>query len=332
MTITLEHPKALVRIKPLPNGKKRISVRSLKKSIFIPRTNCETSYPIELIKLILSIKGPTHLCDEIMRDEDSSYQIWLEKAILGYIPEHNFENKRILDFGCGSGSSTMILARMFPRTHITGIDLNNRTLSIAKSRAKHYDFRNVEFLLSLSSTELPKEIENFDYIILNAVYEHLLPNERMILIPMIWSVLKPNGVIFINQLPHRYFPLEVHTTGLPLINYLSDRMALHVARKFSKRVKNNESWESLLRRGIRGGTANEIMKILSEKCRNHPILLKPSRLGIRDEIDLWHATPSYNKCPTLKRLMKLVFKAIKSILNATFVPSLSLAIKKGKVN
>src|SRR5208283_4203598 len=37
------------------------------------RASCDTMYPIELIKQILEVKGPEYLCDEISRDEDSSY-------------------------------------------------------------------------------------------------------------------------------------------------------------------------------------------------------------------------------------------------------------------
>jgi hypothetical protein len=72
------------------------------------------------------------------------------------------------------------------------------------------------------------------------------------------------------------------------------------------------------------------MEIICKKSYSRPILLKPSKLGLCDEIDLWYATPSYNKFPTIKRLLKRVFKTIKIVLNVTFIPSLSLAIKKGK--
>ena len=147
MSITLNNPDAQVQIEELSNGRKRILVNLLNKNIFTPSNHCETSYPIELLQLILDVKGPAYLCDEIMRDEDPLYvQMFLEKATFGYVGKDSFENKRILDFGCGSGASTMILAKMFPNTEIIGIELNKEFLLIAKFRAQYYGFNNIKFI------------------------------------------------------------------------------------------------------------------------------------------------------------------------------------------
>lgn len=330
MSITLKHPDAQIHIDELSNGKKRILVLLNKSLMFMPHKCCETSYPVELIQLILSVKGPAWLCDEIMRDEDPSYvQMHLEKAILGYIHGGSFDNKRILDFGCGGGASTMVLAKMFPKTQIVGIDLDSKLLSIAKFRVQHYGFHNVKFILSPNSMQFPKGIGYFDFVILCGVYEHFLPNERKLLMPQIWSIIKSGGVLFVNQTPNRYSLIERHTTGLPLINYFPNWMALAVARRFSKRVRNTEPWETLLRRGVRGG-GREIIEILRKKCHDSPILLEPSRLELRDRIDLWYVLSSSTRFPTVKRLLKFIFKNLKLISGITFVPSLSLAIKKSK--
>jgi 2-polyprenyl-3-methyl-5-hydroxy-6-metoxy-1,4-benzoquinol methylase len=248
-----EYDNAKIQIDDLPNGKRYITVNSLDQSRVIPTKNCVTSYPIELIEQILKIKGPDFLIDEIQRDEDRFYLEWrFRKNLFGFIPKSFFDNKKFLDFGCGCGASSMILARMFPKSFIVGIDIADDLLSIAKLRAKYYGFTNCRFILS-SENNLSTDLGDFDFIVLSAVYEHLLPNERKTLLPQIWSLLNPSGVLFIIDIPHRYFPVEIHTTGLPLINYFPDRIALAVARRWSKRVKFNESWASLLRRGIRGG-------------------------------------------------------------------------------
>lgn len=142
ISLIISHPDAIVHIDQYPNNKTRISVKPKNKPIFISRKHCETTYPLELIKLILKIKGPSYLCDEITRDEDPAYvQLYLNNALLGFIDESSFENKLILDFGCGSGASTMILGRMFPKTEIIGIDLNKHFLSIAEQRLKHYGLK-----------------------------------------------------------------------------------------------------------------------------------------------------------------------------------------------
>jgi len=328
MSITLRHPDGLVHVEQLKTGKKKISVELLNKKVFMPRSTCETSYPVNLIEQIMNVKGLGYLCDEIMRDEDPMYvQHNLKYDILSYVSEDSFDNKRILDFGCGNGSSTMILARMFPNSEIVGVELEGKFLSIAKVRAKHYKFDNVSFIPSPDSDNLPSELGDFDYVVLSAVYEHLLPNERKNLIPKIWSHLKPSGVLFVNQTPYRYFPIESHTTGLPLITYLPRKATLHLARRFSKRVSHDDKWETLLRRGIRGGTAKEIIKILSRTSQK-PVLLEPDRIGIKDRIDLWYQLSSAVRLPILKKFLKCCLKAFKLISGIIITPSLSLAIKK----
>ena len=222
MKTILKHEKAVVKVEKLSSGKNTILVESLSEELFVPHSDWETAYPLDLIERILKVKGPAFLCDEIMRDESPDYvQKNLKYGLLGYVNEKEFEEKRILDFGCGGGASTMILGRMFPNTEIVGIELNANLLSIAKLRTIHYGFDDrIRLLISPDANSLPKDIGRFDYVILNAVVEHLLPHERRMLLPKIWNLLKPEGILFLDETPYRYFPVEMHTTGLPIINYL----------------------------------------------------------------------------------------------------------------
>jgi len=331
MSTTLRHPDGVVHIEQLETGKNKITVELLNEKVFMLRSTCETSYPVELIEQIMKVKGPGALCDEVSRDEDPMYvQHSLKYDLLSYISEDSFNKKRILDFGCGSGSSTMILARMFPNSEIIGVELEDELLTIAKMRAKHYKFDNVSFVPSSDGNSLPSELEDFDYIVLSAVYEHLLPMERQNLIPKIWLCLKPGGILFVNQTPYRYSPIESHTTGLPLINYLPYKATLYLARRFSKRIRSDENWETLLRKGIRGATAKEIIKILSGTSQK-PVLLEPDRLGIKDRIDLWYQLSSTARLPILKKFLICCLKTFKLIFGMIITPSLSLAIKKSHV-
>jgi len=324
-----KHQDAIITIKQLNQKKLKINVRPNNKNLFIPFKTCETSYSLELIKKILDIKGPAYLCDEILRDESTEYlQKSLKYCLLGYIKKKEFTNKRILDFGCGSGSSSMILSKMFPDTQIVGIDLEKKLLQIARTRAKHYNFKNVSFLASPDPNSLPKKIGKFDYILLSAVFEHMLPNERNILLPKIWTLLKTNGIIFINRTPYRYFPFETHTTGLPIINYLPDKLCCLIARKFSKRNLQKDNWQVLLRKGIRGTSSKEIMKILQKKCDQKPLLLSPSHLGLKDNIDLWHMQTNTKNKNRLKKILFYFLKFLHYTTGTSLTPSISLAIKK----
>ena len=330
MTIVLHHPDASVRIERKEDRRKyRLSVEP-KEGLFVPTRTWETAYPLDLTEHILRVKGPAYLCDEIRRDEDPLYvQHCFQWDILSYKGEDAFEGRRVLDFGSGSGASTMVLARLLPTAaEIVGAELVPEYVELARHRARFYGVDDrVNFHLSADPNSLPAGIGQFDYIVFSAVYEHLLPDERQMLLPLLWRHLRPDGVIFLDQTPYRWSPIEMHTTGLPLINYLPDRLTLVCARRFSKRVRPDISWPELLRKGIRGGSTREIMRILHRDGREAK-LLKPSRLEVRDRIDLWHQLTRTTRKPLSQRLMRWGARAVKATTGITIVPTLSLAIQK----
>jgi 2-polyprenyl-3-methyl-5-hydroxy-6-metoxy-1,4-benzoquinol methylase len=325
---TLEDKQGKVTITRQKDGGKKINVEPLNNS-FIPTKTCETNYPLNLIGLIFEIKGSSYLCDEIRRDVDPNYvQRDLEMDLTGYFTKQDFVGKKILDFGCGSGASTMILSRMYPDAEIVGVELDESLLKIAEARLEFYKYPNIQFYASPSGNELPPQIEKFDFVIMSAVYEHLLPEERKTVIPKVWSIIKPQGHLFLNMTPYRWFPIEHHTTGLPFINYLPAKLAHAATRKFSKRTDSSESWETLLRRGIRGGTETEIVEVLRRNSKENPVLIEPSQKNMKDRIDLWYSQLNQENQLAIKKTIKYLFKAIRALSGATPVPNLSLVIKK----
>ncbi len=297
--------------------------------MFVPRLACETSYPPDLIEAILGVKGIAYLCDEIARDEDAGYvSDGLRRSLHAYVPEEGFRGKRLLDFGCGSGASTMALARLLPDTELVAVDLRDDLLEIARRRASFYDVRNARFLVSPDEDSLPDDVGQFDFITFSAVYEHLLPAERPALLAQVWAVLRRDGILFVNQTPQRWYPHEYHTTGLPLLNYLPRRLAWHAARRFSSRVDPASTWEELLRDGIRGATEHEITRFLRAAGDGTPVSLRPTRLGFRDKVDLWYVHARTGRARPLKRVMRIGFKVISRIVREDFTPDLDLAIQK----
>lgn len=313
-----------LRIDALADGRHRLTVLP-NAGYTVANRSWVTAYPLPLI-LAIHVAKDLHVCDEIMREEDPRYvEHHVRKEVLTYFDAADFAGKRVLDFGCGSGASTLVLSRLLPGCEIVGIDLEERLLHIARLRAQHFGRTDLRLLRSPSGDALPSDLGQFDIIMFNAVFEHLLPHERHKLLPLVWEQLRPGGVLFLNQTPYRYSPVEVHTTGgMPLINYLPDSLALRAARRYCKRVSPNESWQSLLRRGIRGGTVPEIHGILGGP--RHAELLRPKR-AVGDRIDLWFGTLS-RRHAWLKRSIWLALKTFKWLSGKEITPTLSLAIRR----
>ncbi|MEK7724035.1 MAG: class I SAM-dependent methyltransferase [Acidobacteriota bacterium] len=243
MPIKLHHQEGDVLIEELTDGRRHIKVTPAKVQ-FVLATNWTTDYSLDLIELIFEINGAAGLCFEIMRDEYPHFvQKFLKNDIFAYFQPEDFENKTILEFGCGGGASTHILARMFPNSKITGIELVESALRVARKRAESFNLKNVSFLKSPSGDQLPENLGKYDFVIFSAVYEHLYPHERPLIMRKVWEKLNDGGHLFINQTPNILFPVELHTTMLPLINYVPDKMALKIARRFSERIRADETWE-----------------------------------------------------------------------------------------
>lgn len=322
----LEDERGILLVEEIGDGKRRLRA-SPGPGISVTRAEHVTSYPLELIELVVRVRKTTWAIDEIAREEDSSYvSRALRYSLLGFVPAESFVGKRLLDFGSGSGASTVALARLFPDTEIVGVEVDEPLIELARARVRHFGIETVSFLGSPDPESLPADLGTFDFVNLGAVYEHLLPPERQRLLPQLWSVLSPGGVFFVNQLPHRFYPLEYHTTGLPLLNYLPDRLALVAARRFSS-VADDATWEFLQRIGIRGGTASEVGADLI-RGGGRARRLRPTQDDLRDHADLWYAVRSDVRPHPAKRAMREVFRTISRVVGEPFVPSLSLAYQK----
>jgi 2-polyprenyl-3-methyl-5-hydroxy-6-metoxy-1,4-benzoquinol methylase len=317
-----------VSIEEMENGKRRLVIQKIVPGGAQDGQTWITAYSLPLIKHILQIKGLDFLLDEIRRDEDQTYvQDSMVLEIFSYIHPSDLAGKRILDFGCGSGASTVVLGRLLPGVQIVGIELVPEYLEIARERVGFYNLPDVTFMTSPDAMSLPETIGQFDAIIFSAVFEHLLPQERSLLLPKIWEHLKPGGLLFVRETPFRYAPVESHTTGLPLLNYLPDRAAFRFARRFSPAARRCDTWEAMLRIGIRGATEGEILGIL-KKSQAAPELIEPSLNGIHSRVELWANLPTRSRFMAIKSIMKIIFSIVWRITGRSLVPQLSLAIKK----
>jgi predicted O-methyltransferase YrrM len=296
----------------------------------VPGTGCLTRYSPELIAKVLEIKGPAYLCDEISRDENPRYvEAELMSNLLAYLPKAAYSEASILDFGCGAGASSLVMARHFPTARIRGIDLAEPAVALARARQRFHGLTNVEFVVSRDrATGIGDLTGEFDFIVMNAVFEHLLPDERGTVLHALWRRLRPGGVLFVNGTPYRYWLRETRTTGLYLINYLPDSLAALAAR-LSRRVAASASWQQMLRAGIRGGSEAELLGLLPAEGGARVEVLEPSRMGLRDRIDLrCHVLRKHGaRDPDRSRSVWLA-RWVKTLTGRIVLPTLSIAVRK----
>jgi SAM-dependent methyltransferase len=187
----------------------------------------------------------------------------------------------VLDYGCGCGSSLAAIRTRFANARLTGVDIDAFTVSVAEARFAGEP--DPPRLFVSEGASVPAEVGGgFDIVQLNAVVEHLLPAERPALLGALWAALKPGGVMIVTETPWRWFPIETHTTSLPLVNYLPDRLALEALRRCG-RFPRDTDWTGALRYGLRGATVSEIVA-----AAPFPVeVVRSTAPDARDLLDTW---------------------------------------------
>jgi hypothetical protein len=207
------------------------------------------------------------------------------------------------------------------------VELDRSSVETANSIKSFLKIANVQFLCSPSGEKIPREAQDFDFVMLSAVYEHLLPRERTVIMPLLWSAMKPGSAIFINQTPYRYSPYEAHSAGLWLINYMPDRMAHRAVRLFAKhnqQINKSPDWNVHLRGGLRGGTEKEIVRNLTRGDTKAARILQPRQNGLRDRADYWLSCTNQRRYRMLKKLAAAGFRITDRLWGT--IPRLNLEV------
>ncbi|HWQ90277.1 MAG TPA: class I SAM-dependent methyltransferase [Clostridia bacterium] len=320
-----------VEVEPLPGGRFRVTLKPNDPALFLPRASCETSLEPDIIWAFLQVSFVS-LCDSLARHDDPAYlKKILGRQLFAYFDAEDFRGKRLLDFGCGSGASTFCLAAMLPKTEIVGVELNPSSLALAQRVLAARGLQNIKFAASPNPNSLPTGLGSFDFITLSATYEHMLPEERRRVMPLLWSCLNYGGVLFINQTPHRYFPYEGHSTGLWFINYLPDRLALYLARNHSRlHAEGNRSrdWNAHLRGGIRGATEMEIIRNLRRANTGRPVIVQPRD---QDRAAYWLSMTNPQRHRLLKKGIAAVFRLTDRLWGTVPSANVDVAIRKDPI-
>ena len=147
--------------------------------------------------------------------------------------------RRVLEVGCGTGSSTVALAEQ--GAELTGLDLHAGSLSVAETRCRLHGFPNVR-LVQANAQELAPvfEGEKFSLIIFFATLEHMTIEERRSAISAAWSLLEEGGHICVTETPNRLWFYDSHTSWLPFFNWLPDDLAIEYASRSPRSPFNQE--------------------------------------------------------------------------------------------
>lgn len=227
----------------------------------------------------------------------------------------------ILEIGCGTGSSTLAFAEQ--GAFVTGIDIHENSLIVAKERLRIANL-NTSFY-AINATEIKKHFidKDFDFIIFYASLEHMTIEERIKSLKDTWEILKPNSYLVVIEAPNRLWYIDEHSSSLPFFNWLPDELAI-LYSKYSERNNfkelfneiNDEKMNEFKRMG-RGVSYHEFEIAIDT-------LDKLNVQGRLDNIDLDYL--NYPKKDI--KYMKFLKDIKNDIPNGLLHPIIDIAIKK----
>jgi 2-polyprenyl-3-methyl-5-hydroxy-6-metoxy-1,4-benzoquinol methylase len=137
---------------------------------------------------------------------------------------------RILEIGCGTGSSIVALAEQ--GAVLTGIDVVPEAIEMTLARVNLFGV-NEPSLHAMNAAEIDDHFDHgsFDMVIFFASLEHMTHSERLISLQAAWRLLADDGILCIIEAPNRLWPFDDHTSNLPFFHWLPDELALEYLKQ-----------------------------------------------------------------------------------------------------
>lgn len=117
---------------------------------------------------------------------DVDYYMVQRDDLIEHLNQDTSKAFRLLDIGCGCGSTLLRIEGLYPNAEIVGVEKCSKAVEIGRKLAEIH-------CLDIEKEELPFEKQSFDYILMGNVLEQLKnPQESLLKIK---EYLKPSGVM-----------------------------------------------------------------------------------------------------------------------------------------
>ncbi|HEY7089659.1 MAG TPA: class I SAM-dependent methyltransferase [Tepidisphaeraceae bacterium] len=185
----------------------------------------------------------------------------LRQALRPYV--ELFAGKVVLDFGASHGLSAVAMIELGAR-QVVGVEPDAARVKSGTEMLARVALADRISLRTVSDTrDLPLEAASFDFILANAVFEHI-PQPRDAYVRELWRVLAPGGALLINETPNKYLPADFHTLHLPLTNWLPSRVAHWIGVQTGRFKAARLDWDYS---GWRGLGYYELVRAIPGKYR-----------------------------------------------------------------
>jgi 2-polyprenyl-3-methyl-5-hydroxy-6-metoxy-1,4-benzoquinol methylase len=146
---------------------------------------------------------------------------------------HPLKGLRVLEIGCGTGSSTVALAEQ--GAEVTGIEMEEAALAVARKQCDLYGVQAHLIHGNAADAHETLDIGSYDLIIFFAVLEHMMHIECLSCLNAYWRKMKPGTLLGIIDTPNRLWLYDDHTSQLPFFHWLPGEIAIRYCANSSRR-------------------------------------------------------------------------------------------------
>ncbi|MGB3401646.1 MAG: class I SAM-dependent methyltransferase [Microcoleaceae cyanobacterium] len=119
-------------------------------------------------------------------------ETWVRQGVIDSINSHP---RRILDLGCGTGSTTLLLKQAFPAAEVIGLDLSPYMLAAAEAKAKTPGLE-IQFIHGNAENTGFKQA-SFDLVTASLLFHETPPSVTQIILQEAFRLLPPGGELII---------------------------------------------------------------------------------------------------------------------------------------
>ena len=164
--------------------------------------------------------------EDIRANVHKRYENALEHVVPWVAGQGSLQGKKLVEIGCGTGSSTAAFAHFVEK--IDGYDINEDAIAAARARLEIMELDNVELHLvtaeNLVATLEENHPEQVDIILLFAVLEHQTIQERHETLLLCWNLLRDDGLLVVSETPNLLHYTDLHTSSLPFLHLLPSEL------------------------------------------------------------------------------------------------------------
>lgn len=176
--------------------------------------------------------------------------------------------ERVLDFGCGSLTLSIMAAQNHPKAEFHGVDIDEKILSIAKRKLEG---TNLSIQTKLyDGGKLPYPDNYFNHVMSSLVFHHLTLRQKYSALEEIQRVLKPSGRVHIADFGKPASALQ--RAGFYAVQFLDGfETTQDSVKNLLPRAIQDTAFQQVEERGV-FKTMVGTVRIISGQKPTHPIL------------------------------------------------------------